>query len=434
MPDATPHPIDYQDGRSRTITVAIFRRGTYEPCGNIEFNSAQNTGSFTYFDSYDGPPLDPINLDYRGEGTRRFAVNNTTSNDLLHRVHTDFLPGAWGLSVLQSEFPALKTMRACEKLHWFGSRTVGSLAYYVQQFADEQPVHGIDRLEQIRRQSVDLFLRRIEHLGIASSWIREGLTAFGGARPKCMFADQSGGQWLAKFNVDTDAYNYAKVEHGIAVLAKRCGIRAVETKALPVSPGADVLFVRRYDRVADTRPHRISALSLMREEVVRAQNEGDYAMMFKIIERICCDPRAEREELLRRMFFNVAINNVDDHLKNSEFLQDEQTGCFRMSPAYDVTVDPYPNQRVTAVFGLQRPSLGDETIEHIIRQSNFEPGLVYRIRDEIVSEVMHWRSLLAATGVAEQDLDRIQRGLEYGLRDTKAMKGAASIGARGHGA
>lgn len=433
MSDLAAHSIDYQDGRTRSITVAIFRGGAYQPCGTIEFNSARDHGSFTYLDGYDGPPLDPINLDYRREATRRFIVNSTSSNDLLHRVHTDFLPGAWGLSVLQAEFPALKTMRACEKLHWFGSRTVGSLAYYVQQFADEQPVHGIDRLEEIRRQSVDLFLRRIERMGL-SPWIRDGLSAFGGARPKCMFADQSGGQWLAKFNVDTDAYNYAKVEHGIALLAKRCGITAVDTKALPVAPGADVLFVRRYDRVGAARPHRISALSLMREEVVRAQNEGDYSMMFKVIDRICCDPRAQREELLRRMLFNICINDTDDHLKNFEFLQDERSGCFQMSPSFDVTVDPYPNQRITAVFGLQRPSLGNETMEHILRNSDFEPGLLYRLRDEIVNEVTHWRSLLAATGVSEMDLDRLSRGIEYGLRDTKPTRGVAIPGGRGHAA
>jgi serine/threonine-protein kinase HipA len=426
---ADPHDVDYLDGRSRRIFVSMWRRGAFAPCGIIEFNSAEQRGQFAYLGTYDGPPVDPIHLDYRGEGKRVFRINAAINPDLLHRVWWDYLPGAWGNQVLQAEYPNLRAMRASEKLHWFGTRTVGALAFFVRQFADENPVHGIDRLEEIRRQSIDLFLRRIERLGLSPQGI-DSLTAYGGARPKCMFADRAGGQWLAKFNVDTDPYNFAHVEHGLALLAKRCGIHAVDTKALPISPGADVLFVRRYDRCGTRRPHRISALALMREDTVKAQNEGDYSMIFQLLPKICCDPEAAREELLRRMFFNLALNNTDDHLKNFEFLQDEDTGCWSLSPCFDVTVDPYPNQHVTAVFGLQRPSLGNDTLEHILRYSDLDRGEVFRIRNEIVSEVRHWREFLTEAGVGEASLAKLNRGIEFGLRD--APKHHRSNHALGH--
>lgn len=406
--------MNYQDGKPRTIDVAIHLKGQYVPCGRIMFNSAANIAAFDYDEDYNGPPLDPINLNYKRTGQRRFMVNSRTSNDLLHRVFIDYLPGPWGLQVLQTEHPELKTMRAGEKLHWFGSRTVGSLAFFVQKIEEEQPVQGIDLLEEIRRRSVNLFLSKIDSIGMGKA-VMEGLTSHGGARPKCIFEDRQGGQWLTKFNVTSDSYNVARVEHACSVLAKQCGIDAVHTRCLEIEPGADVLFVRRYDRIGQTRPHRVSAFSMMREDIVRAQNEGDYAMLFELLDKICCDPIGQRDELLRRMMLNIALNNTDDHLKNFELLLDEQRNCWTLSPAYDITVDPYPNPRVTAVFGMKRPSLSDETMNHIANRLDIDVGRVMAIRDQVHQAASKWAQTFEQCGVAPQHLSKLGKAFEYGL-------------------
>ena len=46
--------------------------------------------------------------------------------------------------------------------------------------------------------------------------------------------------------------------------------------------------------------------------------------------------QAEAEELFRRMTFNVAARNQDDHVKNISFLMDRR-GAWSLAPAYDVT-------------------------------------------------------------------------------------------------
>lgn len=411
--------INYQDGRTRKVHVAIHGDSGFVHCGVISFNSAQKCGDFTYDEHYAGPALDPVNLDFRRSGQRRFEINPVTNRDLVHRVFIDYLPGPWGLQVLETEYPGLRQMLAVEKLHWFGSRTVGSLAFYVEHLADEHPVRGIDILERIRLQSVDLYMRQIERMSFAELGGRaialEGLAAHGGARPKCLFEDRYGGHWLVKFNIATDPYNYARVEHAASVLARRCGIDTVDTLALELGNREDVLFVRRFDRAEDRRPHKISAFSMMREDIVRTQSEGDYRMLFDLLERISCDPGREQAELFRRMLFNIAIANTDDHLKNFELLLDHQDNCYRLSPAYDLTVDPYPNPRVTSVFGLTRPTLDDETIEHVLKQLPMDRNAAYEIRDTIRAELAGWRQTLVNAGVSARDVGKLQNAFDRSL-------------------
>lgn len=414
MTDFHHHHVDYKDGRTRSISVSIYRDMAFKPCGTIFFNSLHNVAGFTYHPAYDGPPLDPVNLNYKSAGKREFAINKRTNNDLLHRVFVDYLPGQWGISILQAEYPEIKTLRAVERLHWFGTRTVGSLAFFVKHLEDEQPVHGIDLLESIRRRSVEFFMRRVDSLE-ASQWEMEGLASHGGARPKCMFSDKNGGQWLAKFNVDSDAYNYAKVEHAVALLARRCGINAVETRCVEYAPGLDMLFVRRFDKNEFERPHKISAFSLMREEIVRAYNEGDYRMLFEMLDTVCCDPEKAHSEMFRRMLFNIAVNNTDDHLKNFEVLLDPERNCYELSPAFDVTIDPYPTPRITSVFGLPRATLSDETLNHVLRGLDFPRDEAFRIRDEVAAGVAQWRPLFASVGIPEFQMKRVEKGMSYAL-------------------
>ena len=44
----------------------------------------------------------------------------------------------------------------------------------------------------------------------------------------------------------------------------------------------------------------------------------------------------DKEEIFRRMVFNIVARNQDDHVKNFAFLMNSQ-GQWRLSPAYDVT-------------------------------------------------------------------------------------------------
>lgn len=404
----------------RYIYVGIFNKGAYEPCGTISFNPETKVAGFTYMSLYEGPPIDPINLNYRTAGTRAFAVNSRVNSQMLHRVFIDYMPGAWGLSVLEAEYPDLKRMTAAEKLYWFGSRTVGALSFFVKHMDDEHPIRGIDYLERIREKAIDFYTKKILSMDIGRQV--PGLASHGGARPKAAFEDKSGGQWIVKFNVDFDAYNYAKVEHAAARLAGACGIDAVQTRVFELSEGNDALFVRRYDRSAESRPHRISMYSLMPEHLVREPKDGDYRLMFDILEKIACDPEKAKKELLRRMFFNIAVNNTDDHLKNFELLMDADRGCFSLSPQFDVVQDLYQVPHTTPVFDISKPNLGDQLVERVAQQLKMDVDEVSALRDQVVKGTRQWREIYKDCGVPTEDIRRLEKAFLIGMKPDPAPR------------
>ena len=426
-------PTSYDDGSTRSIKLSFWWDGCSQPCGRIFFNRSENKASFEYDPSYDGPPIDPIHLNYLRQNTRYFEVDPAQGNDMIHRVFVDYLPGPWGLRVLEAEFPELVQMHAVEKLHWFGSRTVGSFSFFVEKSDDENPVNGIDRLEEIRRRSVLMFTNQIPRfgdlgglagIGKSDRWILDNLSSFGGARPKCLFEDREGGQWLAKFNDRDDAYNYARVERALARLAQQCGITAVETRAQAATPDNDILFVRRFDRSEHERRHRVSAFSLMRAEIVKHHSEGDYAMLFELLQNVCCNPEVEKAELVRRMLFNIAVNNTDDHLKNFELLLDRDTHCYRMSPAFDVTVDPYPYPHMTSVFGLKRPDLTQTSMETIctgLRAFGISEEDVMAERSTILKRVSSWKSMMEVCNVTAADVEKLKNAFKSAEQQARSL-------------
>ena len=67
----------------------------------------------------------------------------------------------------------------------------------------------------------------------------------------------------------------------------------------------------------------------------RQKASHDYSQLFQMLDRLGLGYEA-REDVFRRMAFNVMAANCDDHTKNFAFLlrQDEP---WTLAPAYDVT-------------------------------------------------------------------------------------------------
>jgi serine/threonine-protein kinase HipA len=89
----------------------------------------------------------------------------------------------------------------------------------------------------------------VAHVGSAAPAVSpcRFCTSIGGARPKNVVETEEG-LWIAKFPEKGDRWNNTRVEASMLALARECGLRACDTRAAEVA-GADVLLVRRFDRV-----------------------------------------------------------------------------------------------------------------------------------------------------------------------------------------
>jgi serine/threonine-protein kinase HipA len=119
-------------------------------------------------------------------------------------------------------------------------------------------------------------------------------------------------------------------------------------------------------------------------------------------------PEADCTELFRRMVFNAAVTNNDDHPRNHALLR-RQKG-WRLSPAYDLVPAP--------VVSLERRDLaltvGDygrtASIYNLLSQAG-RFGLSFEeAREEIdrlVSVLRHWRDSFFLCGVSAEDIETI---------------------------
>lgn len=403
-------------GKFQSIYVAVWTKNAFHPAGMIVFDKSTRISGFKYLQNYDGPPLDPINLDYKKAGTRVFQVDSRYNVEMMHRVFEEGLPGRWGMDVMTASHPELKKMTSAEKMHWFGNRTVGGISFRIADTqTGENPSKGLDLLEKIRKDSVEFYMRQLPSIK-DNLW---GICSHGGMRPKTSFVDEEGGQWLVKFNTPVDGYDSGVVEHGFAVMAKDCDIDVVETKIVSLGKGDNALFVRRFDREAATRAHQISMFAMMNETKIRQPNEADYQDVVDIVRKASCRPVEDTKELYRRMLYNVATNNTDDHAKNFAMILTDEG--YRLSPSYDVNPNPHPYPHAMSICGQANPVLNEKSAMEFADKFGVHRFDAMEILDKTLTVTRDWQRRLSAVGVQPQDIDFLKRSFAHGV-DRKILE------------
>jgi serine/threonine-protein kinase HipA len=243
-------------------------------------------------------------------------------------------------------------------------------------------------------------------------------TSMGGARPKAVVEDEAG-LWIAKFNRPDDAWNSARVEHAMLLLARACGLTTAESRVVDVA-GRDVLLVKRFDREKAEggyfRARMISALTLLRtEDTYRSRDRWSYVLLAEELRRVSADPGADAGELFRRMAFNALISNIDDHPRNHALIA--KNADWRLSPAYDLTP--------AVPISMERRGLAMEcgdagrfaNADNLLSQSArflLGPAEASAIIDAMETQVRGtWYATARAAGVSERDCERIATAFAY---------------------
>lgn len=169
--------------------------------------------------------------------------------------------------------------------------------------------------------------------------IRPG-SSLGGARPKATVVDPGGGLWIAKFPSKNDDNDTGAWEKVASDLAKLCGLNVPESKVQKFSSLGSTFLVKRFDRNGEKRVHFASAMTLLgKTDGASAADGSSYLDLVSFIKAHGSRPKADLVELWKRIVFNMAISNTDDHLRNHAFIF-EKNG-WALSPLYDVNPVPY---------------------------------------------------------------------------------------------
>jgi serine/threonine-protein kinase HipA len=112
--------------------------------------------------------------------------------------------------------------------------------------------------------------------------------------------------------------------------------------------------------------------------------------------------RADLEQLFRRVAFNVAIGNRDDHLRNHGFILGKRG--WRLSPAFDVNPSIDKTTHVLNIDdGDNRPSL--ETVLATAAFYRLTPKRAKELIDDVVTVVGDWKAVARRATIAAADIE-----------------------------
>ena len=178
--------------------------------------------------------------------------------------------------------------------------------------------------------------------GLEEKWLKQLLapgSSLGGARPKASVAAPDGSLWIAKFPSKHDDTNVGAWEMVVHDLAIMCGLDVPEAKLERFSKSGSTFLTKRFDRNESRRIHFSSAMTLLgKKDGSNASDGSSYLEMASLLRKYGATPKKDLVELWKRIVFNMAVSNTDDHLRNHGFLLINEG--WHLSPLYDVNPNP----------------------------------------------------------------------------------------------
>jgi serine/threonine-protein kinase HipA len=264
------------------------------------------------------------------------------------------------------------------------------------------PAPPITSLPELSKVAIEITNKQIDDTDALRQWLSVLVApgaSLGGARPKANFREVDGSMWIAKFPARDDAVDASAWESVLHTLAQAAHINVPPAKAVIFTGNYHTFCLKRFDRVGDRRVYYASAMTLLKKE----QSEGvSYLEMAYFLQKYGSHIDIDLEQLFRRVVFNVAVSNRDDHLRNHGFLLNKDG--WRLSPAFDVN----PNiDKAEHVLNLDdddnRPSI--ETVLGTAEKYGLSNLRAEEIIDEILNTVSSWKKTATKAGISRADIE-----------------------------
>lgn len=247
--------------------------------------------------------------------------------------------------------------------------------------------------------------------------VQPGVT-LGGARPKALLHTDSGA-CIVKFSELDEAVDTPLIEHATMTLAALAGINVATTGVLPLPAQQTyrkprhALTIQRFDRLQtgslNLRLHCISAKTAL----AAAGLTESYGALATVLLRQAHPERQknQREELFRRMVFNILMDNTDDHERN-HCLRLGFDGYYELAPAFDV-VPTLQNMGYQALVVGQHGA--QSTLDNALTELS-EFGLTRARALELIQSVVRvveqWSRHFQQLGVCAADREQLAASID----------------------
>ena len=249
-----------------------------------------------------------------------------------------------------------------------------------------------------------------EDIALSEKWLNQLIrpgSSLGGARPKATVIDPKEQLWIAKFpsrNDENDSGAWEMVTHDLAEI---CGLHVPEAKLEKFSKLGSTYLVKRFDRILNKRVHFASAMTLLGKTDGASAAEGtSYLDIAAFIKSYGAQPKRDLIELWKRIVFNMAVSNTDDHLRNHAFIFTENG--WRLSPLYDVNPVPYGDELSLNVDEADNSINIDLAIETAVRFGLSRTDATNDAKDILVIVRENWEKLAIAYGLSRRLIEEMR--------------------------
>lgn len=225
-------------------------------------------------------------------------------------------------------------------------------------------------------------------------------SSLGGARPKACVADEQGHLWIAKFPNLNDTHDVGAWEMVCYELALAAGVDMYPSEIRQLSSQHHTFLTKRFDRDGEKRLHFSSAMTQLQYYDSEQSQGASYLEIAEFISNCGAQTEADLAQLWRRIVFNIAVSNTDDHLRNHGFLLTKNG--WKLSPAYDL--NPIVGKHglhlnITDADNALDYQLAFD-VKNFFRLSQTQATQIY---DEVLMAVKRWQTVAKRLGISRAE-------------------------------
>ncbi|HEX7763195.1 MAG TPA: HipA domain-containing protein, partial [Cellvibrio sp.] len=223
-------------------------------------------------------------------------------------------------------------------------------------------------------------------------------SSLGGARPKASVIDEENNLWIAKFPSQHDDHDIAAWEYLTYQLAINAGVHMAPCRIEKFNSHHHTFLTKRFDRTTSSRLHFTSAMTQL--GYYDGDYEASYLELAQFLTEHGSNTKQDLAQLWRRIIFNIAVSNTDDHLRNHGFIYHK--GGWILSPAYDVNP-------ATPANGLHlNITDNDNRLDYnlamdVIDFFQLDKKIAAQIKSEVLASVSNWEKVAADIGISRSE-------------------------------
>jgi serine/threonine-protein kinase HipA len=401
---------------NKEIFVSIMLEKEMLPAGKLWFykRKGRESSAFEYFKDW---LTNPNRFAFEPALVLAEGMFHTNAGQSLFGAIGDSAPDRWGRVLMQRANNTGRTLSELDYLLGVNDETrQGALRFSTSTDGEylaagnQNSVPPLIKLPELLSAS-EKFLANKETAEELRLLLAPG-SSLGGARPKASIMDKDGSLAIAKFPRKDDNIDIVRWEAVALTLAKKAGIKVPDFR-LETIAGKPVLIIKRFDRIGGVRIPFLSAMSMLGA----ADNDGQihsYVDIADALRKYGAQPDKDREELWRRIVFNIMVSNTDDHLRNHGFLYEIGRG-WMLSPAYDLNPNIEKKVFATAIDNTGAQSTIELALANA-RHFNVSETRAKDILSEIKSSVAGRRKAAKSLGLSAKSIEKMNPAFNFGMK------------------